>query len=235
MLAGLVLGLEGFGNKLCCNHVATVLFLIMWPFRCNPTATAPTAQVFAGRTAYSIAPKPGIMAPRVVLALLATAAGAMKCPGSGSWIHAWAEVEAVAGASCADVMEEMKARVGGGSWVDPHNKGTYSLLSEDTNELDVQRITGNKKFTDKITFTFFDFKLEGAKPSCGIHACSESQGFSIGDFSTNYCNIRNLYCGKEDGCVTVKHDFETREDVVDHNLGAGEDKTACIVPATLVV
>ena len=176
------------------------------------------------------------MAPRVVLALLATAAGAMKCPGSGSWIHAWAEVEAMADASCADVIEEIKARVEG-PWVDPHNKGTYSLLFESTGELDIQRITGNKKFTDKITFTFSDF--DGTKPSCGIHACSESQGFSIGDFSTNYCNIRNLYCGgKEDGCVTVKHDFETSEQKVDHNFGAGEDKKACIVkekPAALVV
>ena len=158
----------------------------------------------------------------------------MKCPGSGSWIHAWAEVDAVASASCADVMEEMKARVGG-SWVDPHNKGTYSLLSESTDELDIQRITGNKKYTDKITFTFSDLNAQGAKPSCGIHACSESQGFSIGDFSTNYCNIRNLYCGSEDKCVYVKHDFETSEQTVKHSIGAGEDKTACIVPATFVL
>ena len=35
--------------------------------------------------------------------------------------------------------------------------------------------------------------------------------FSIADFSTNYCNVRNLYCGKEDGCVTVKHSFATEE------------------------
>ena len=175
------------------------------------------------------------MAPRAVLALLATAAGAMKCPGSGSWIHASAEVEATVDASCADVMEEMKARVQG-PWVDPHNKGTYSLLSESKDELDIQRITGNKKFTDKITFTFSDFDAQGAKPSCGIHACSESQGFSIGDFSTNYCNIRNLYCGKTDGCVPVKHDFENTEQKVDPSFGAGKDKSACIVkPEQFVV
>eukprot|EP00439_Symbiodinium_sp_Y106_P027631 s72_g3.t1 len=174
---------------------------------------------------------PPIMAPRALLALLATAAGAMKCPGSGSWIHASAEVEAIVDASCADVMEEMKARVQG-PWVDPHNKGTYSLLSESKDELDIQRITGNKKFTDKITFTFSDFDAQGAKPSCGIHACSESQGFSIGDFSTNYCNIRNLYCGKTDGCAPVKHDFENTEQKVDPSFGAGKDKKACIVKPT---
>lgn len=46
--------------------------------------------------------------------------------------------------------------------------------------------------TDKMIFTFSDFP--GSHPSCGIHACSESQVFSLKDFSTNYCNLRNLYC-----------------------------------------
>ncbi|CAE7412974.1 unnamed protein product [Symbiodinium natans] len=130
----------------------------------------------------------------------------------------------MADASCADVMEEIRARVTSDSWVDPHNKGTYTLLSEAKDELDIQRVTGNKKYTDKIIFSFSDFG--GAKPACGISACSESQGFSIGDFSTNYCNIRNLYCGKEDGCVAVKKSFGTSETKIDHNFGAGEDKKA---------
>ena len=37
----------------------------------------------------------------------------MKCPGSPSWVHASAEVEGIAAASCQDVMEEIKARVTG--------------------------------------------------------------------------------------------------------------------------
>ena len=45
---------------------------------------------------------------------------------------------------------------------------------------------GNKKFTDKMTFTF---SQEGSQ--CAVNACSESQSFSIGDFSTNYCNLRS--------------------------------------------
>ncbi|CAJ1415770.1 unnamed protein product [Effrenium voratum] len=45
------------------------------------------------------------MAPISLLSLLGTAA-AMKCPGSSSWIHASAEVQAMAEASCADVSEE---------------------------------------------------------------------------------------------------------------------------------
>ena len=79
----------------------------------------------------------------------------------------------------------------------------------DTLELDIKRVTGNKRFTDKLTFTFSDFP--GTKPACGIHACSESQVFSLKDFSTNYCNLRILYCGKEDGCVPVKHDLSVSE------------------------
>jgi hypothetical protein len=30
--------------------------------------------------------------------------------------------------------------------------------------------------------------------ACVAHMCSESQVFSIGDFDTNYCNLRNVYC-----------------------------------------
>ncbi|CAJ1439411.1 unnamed protein product [Effrenium voratum] len=109
----------------------------------------------------------------------------MKCPGSKSWIHASAEVEAVADASCDDVMSEMIARVTS-DWKDPHNGGTYSVLSKADGELNLQRVTGNKKFTDKMTFTF---SQEGSQ--CAVNACSESQSFSIGDFSTNYCNLRS--------------------------------------------
>eukprot|EP00435_Cladocopium_sp_Y103_P024310 s1409_g5.t5 len=97
------------------------------------------------------------------------------------------DVEGIAGASCQDVMEEIKARVTG-DWHDPHNGGQYSLLNESTLELDLKR-----------------------------------------DFSTNYCNLRNLYCGTEDGCEPVKHDFKTTEIEVKPSSFAGTDKKACIV------
>ena len=41
-----------------------------------------------------------------------------------------------------DVMEEIKAQVNG-DWHDPHNGGTYSLVSESSMELDLERVTGN--------------------------------------------------------------------------------------------
>jgi len=178
------------------------------------------------------------MAPRMALLAFLGTAGAMKCPGSSSWVHASAKVEVLAQATCQDVMEEIKARVAGneaGTWHDPHNGGTYSLLKEDSLELDLQRVTGNHHFTDKLIFTFSDYKA--IKPTCGIHACSESQIFSVKDFSTNYCNVRNLYCGKEDGCVPVKHDFDSSEVKLSPSAFAGTDKDACIVnaaPATML-
>lgn len=76
-----------------------------------------------------------IMAPRMALLAFLGTAGAMKCPGSSSWVHASAKVEVLASATCQDVMEEIKARVAGneaGTWHDPHNGGTYSLLKART-------------------------------------------------------------------------------------------------------
>jgi len=43
--------------------------------------------------------------------------------------------------------------------------------------------------------------------------CSESQLTSYADFSTNYCNLHDLYCGSSDGCKFVKSDLKYKEDV----------------------
>merc|ERR1712232_978596 len=118
----------------------------------------------------------------------------------------------------------------GNGWTDPHNGGIYSLLSSSHGTLNTQRTTnpaksvGGKLYTDKQTFTL---TTEGA--TCRIDACSESQGFSVGDFSTNYCNMRNLYCGSEDGCKKVKSDFKITETGVHPSLGASTNKGDCIV------
>lgn len=161
------------------------------------------------------------------LAFLATAAGS-KCPGSGAWVHAKCEVTVLAQASCADVMDEMEARVAGiqtGAWVDPHNRGTYTLLGREAGELHLQRLTGNKMYTDKQIFTFSD----AGAGTCEVSGCSESQGTSIADFSTNYCDLRMLYCGSADGCRPLKRDFAIRETHVQPSMGAGQDPKACLV------
>merc|ERR1712039_762841 len=87
---------------------------------------------------------------------------------------------------------------------------------------------GGMTYTDKVLLTFTD-----SDGSCIITGCSESQGTSVGDFSTNYCNIRNLYCSKEEGCSPVKHDFATTERTVSPSFGAGKDRSACVVAESM--
>mmetsp|Transcript_68503 Transcript_68503/g.112553 ORF Transcript_68503/g.112553 Transcript_68503/m.112553 type:complete len:371 (-) Transcript_68503:154-1266(-) len=151
---------------------------------------------------------------------------AYNCPSSSSSIHASCRVTVAADVPCEQVQAEMKARVDGqsaGLWHDPHNNGTYSLIDSDKDVLDFQRVTGNKKYTDKLRF---DFKDIGNK--CEISACSASQVFSIGDFSTNYCNLRMLYCSSQDGCHPVKFDFNAKETDVEPSLGAGKTPSDCL-------
>jgi len=168
---------------------------------------------------------------------LAGCASAYKCPGSGSFIHAWSEVTVVAAASCADVMAEVKARATAQKgWADPHNGGIYSVLTSDATEIDTQRTSnpaksvGGKLYVDKQVFRFTESpETKYAEVGCTIEACSESQGFSIGDFSTNYCDMRNLYCGAADGCKAILHDFTSTEPSHTTSLGAGHDFSKCIV------
>eukprot|EP00435_Cladocopium_sp_Y103_P005896 s3997_g1.t3 len=155
------------------------------------------------------------MARFLGMLLLVSRVCAMKCPGSASFIHASAKVVAIADASCHDVHEEVLGRVKSPTWHDPHNGGTYTILSESSAEIDLKRLTGNKKYTDH---------LAGAPCGRMIMGCSESQVFSIADGSTNYCNLRNLYCGSTEG----KKDFTSKETEVNPSLGAGSDATACI-------
>merc|ERR1712183_103724 len=90
-------------------------------------------------------------------------------------------------------------------------------------KLRLHRVTGNKKYTDKILFSCQD-----VSGTARLSGCSASQVFSIADFSTNYCNLRMLYCGSKDGCKPVKSDFAYKEAVVSSSLGASHDASACL-------
>lgn len=154
------------------------------------------------------------------------------CPGSPAWVHASAKVKVTARVSCQTVLDEMVARVQaqGGAWHDPHNNGRYKLLAQGKTDASTlfanfSRVTRNGKYTDKLGFSFF---VTGTD-QCGVHACSESQVTSIADFSTNYCNLRNLYCGSAEGCKPVKSDFTTDETTVETSKGASKDAKKCIV------
>ena len=109
-------------------------------------------------------------------------------------------------------------------------------------QIDVHRETGTASipqggpFTDKIRFS-----MTQSGGTCEISACSASQVQSVTDFSGNYCNIRNLFCGSDVGCVTVKHDIQFEEGQIDLSAGRGPypgssaDASMCIVPVSTEV
>jgi len=174
----------------------------------------------------------GILLP--LLADLAAGAVPPRCPGSPVYpFRASSEVNVVAAASCATVKEEILSRVEGqGSvWVDPHNNGTYSVESVAGAQIELSRITGRPlgwmgwRFTDRLMLTLWP----GGDEVCEIAGCSESQGLSFGDLSTNYCNLRMLYCGSRQGCSPVKHDFTIAEQVAETSIGATTNPTDCLV------
>ena len=150
----------------------------------------------------------------------------MKCPGSSSLVHASCEVTGSVAGNCTAFADEIKARVDGqyGAWHDPHNNGTYTIDSFSDSSIALHRTTGNGKYTDKMVFT-----LTSQGAACGFEACSESQVTSVSDFSTNYCNMRMLYCGSGDGCKPVAFDTgSAKETSVKPSIGAGHDKSACL-------
>jgi hypothetical protein len=82
------------------------------------------------------------------------------------------------------------------------------------------RRTGNDKYTDLMLLTFWKQEEQrgnedgaaeegggGGGGACIVQACSESQVTSVIDYSTNYCNLHNLFCSSHDGCTVVEHDL----------------------------
>merc|ERR1712086_80977 len=146
------------------------------------------------------------------------------CPGSSSWIHAKTQLTVAFTSNCDDVKTEINRRVAGsqsGAWRDPHNGGTYTVTSSDASTMSFDHQTGNKKYTDKIKFSFSD-----TEAGCSIQACSESQVTSVLDMSTNYCNIHDLYC-TEDACHTAAQ-LSPTETNVDASSGQ-HDKSSCVI------
>lgn len=166
-------------------------------------------------------------------ALFSIAAAEYQCPG-GPLIHASMKVTATAAASCSDVEAEITGRAQAsqaGSWVDPHNAGIYSLVSNENGVILTERST-NPGTSVPAGTTYVDkqaFVLSDADAGCKIEACSESQSTSVGDFSTNYCDIRNLYGGSADGYSVVAKDFTHEENSHKGSIGAGHDASKCIV------
>jgi len=179
------------------------------------------------------------------------------CPSSPADPHAQTSIEFSAlGTTCDHVMQEIMARIqanSDGSWLDPHNGGNYStktVLNLNSYKIAVSRDTGSASiaqggpFRDNLLFTF-DNGDDGRNRNCRFRGCSASQVQSVTDFSGGYCNLRNLYCGSDVGCTTLKHDFQFSEthiglsdgkyiDGVFHE-GASADASMCIVPVAAEV
>jgi len=121
-----------------------------------------------------------------------------------------------ASASCEVVKTEIVARLKGtDGWQDPHNRGTYALLETESSQsssgrLTIRglRVTGDGKYTDKFGFNLMP--IEDGK-GCELSACSQSQVLSVLDDSTNYCNLRSLYCNPSDGCEIVYAELVYKE------------------------
>jgi len=130
------------------------------------------------------------------------------CPGSPASIsHSKCSYSVqFSNSNCARVQAEILERMqGNASWVDPHNGGTYTVMSSlgcpGSGCLSIlgQRVTGlAPHYTDKFKLTF-----NGDQSQCTMTACSESQGTSLYDASTNYCNMHVLYCTGAQGCPSV--------------------------------
>jgi hypothetical protein len=146
-------------------------------------------------------------------------------------MHAGVHMKVTFANSCKAVQTEMLGRVTGGTaakpWTDPHNGGHYSCINTckiGSARFMLKRKTGGQgRYTDKIDLSF---KPSGTK--CEVTACSESQVTSYKDFSTNFCNIRNLYCGPGDKCPTVGPVLTFSERVTKTLAGSTTDKNACI-------
>ena len=139
-----------------------------------------------------------VLAYLIFIAIVAvSSADDFKCPKSPSPVHAGCQVTINFENSCNDVQNEIQNRVSS-SWVDPHNGGNYTIIDSSDTLMQLSRVTGDGKYTDLINFAF------QSSSGCDVHACSESQVFSIGDAGTNFCNIHDLYCN-EAGCNPIQN------------------------------
>jgi hypothetical protein len=105
------------------------------------------------------------------------------CPGSPSLVHAKCKLTVHFEQPCAVVEKVMAERVGAAR--DCKSKpGTYKGTWRSGS-----RTTGDAKYVDK----FKNSLAPNADGGCTLTACSESQSTSVVDYSTNYCNLFNLY------------------------------------------
>eukprot|EP01061_Rhynchopus_euleeides_P001326 TRINITY_DN1093_c0_g1_i1.p1 TRINITY_DN1093_c0_g1~~TRINITY_DN1093_c0_g1_i1.p1 ORF type:complete len:186 (+),score=53.54 TRINITY_DN1093_c0_g1_i1:60-560(+) len=151
-----------------------------------------------------------MMMRAILLVGAATAVCGYSCPSSAASMHASCEVTATVNGTCAQAMTEVKNRIAAnvkGTWTDPHNAGNYTVTSTDVDSVNGKRITGKPPHYED----HFTMKFATSGSSCEITSCSVSQSASFLDYSTNYCNVHNLYCGSANGCKFLSSNFAYTE------------------------
>ncbi|KAG8458238.1 hypothetical protein KFE25_001530 [Diacronema lutheri] len=109
--------------------------------------------------------------------------GDSACPGSPSLIHAKCKISVYFDQPCAAVEAVMDARIAA-----VHDCKSRPGLYKGSARFG-SRTTGDGKYTDLFKSTLAPAHGGG----CTLTACSESQVTSVVDFSTNFCNLFNLY------------------------------------------
>ena len=130
---------------------------------------------------------------------------ASSCPGSPVNKHAACSVSIQFKNSCADVQAEISARIAKNMDRKSH-PGQYKEILDAGSCTKGSRTTGSGAQPGPYT-DIFGFAFQQAGNSCSVHACSESQVRSLCDYSTNFCNLFNLFCSSADGCAHALHDL----------------------------
>lgn len=111
--------------------------------------------------------------------------------------------------SCSTVKTEIEARITRGYDRKSH-PGHYDLVVSEEQCTKASRTTGDGAkpgpYTDLIGFDYTEVTGHPTQ-MCRVVACSESQVSSKCDFSTNFCNMYNLFCPASDGCTPLAVDI----------------------------
>ena len=169
------------------------------------------------------------MVRSLLLLVVGVASTVDVCPGSKSSTHSKTILETTFPKnSCAEVKQEMKSRV----LIDPSFRITGD---EDGDPLNMQgeRMTFSvDRGDDKFGFYYKETNIDYAAKSkahprgCVLTGCGEKQTRSYDDSSTNYCGMRNLYCGSKKLCEYLHHDMEFKEKI-ETSLHSSTDLAAC--------
>ena len=181
------------------------------------------------------------MLPVIQLAIFAAAKCGLAsdaCPGSPVSKHAACSVTvSFPNVTCSVVQTEIEARVAR-VYDRKSHPGKYALLDTEAGACTkASRTTGDGAkpgpYTDLVGFDFADVPGTSS-PTCHMIACSESQVQSLCDYSTNFCNMFNLFCSAADGCTPVSVDIGASASMAtsncDHTATCGgieDDKSQC--------